>query len=482
HVPMAVKFLTMTCVLATSVLCLLLPAAYTLGQRVTEEHLQDRALTHLRLAAQQASRFSNLQDRMRLLQRAVLGMNGYVFAVDDDGMIRSEHPRGLRQIGDEGWYRLRQRLHGAEGVWVDRVKQHRVIAFLRLANRPITYVSVAYPSDFAAPLRHFVLLSLLVVFEVLIVLFVFGRYYVKGITTPLGELTATVERIARHGNLAQRVPITTNDELSELARSFNRMVEELQASKSDLEENNRRLEQTTRDLSVLNQEMEDLLHVVSHDLRAPLINIQGFSKRLETEANGRQEPRTAESLRFIAKGVEKMDALLASLLAISRVGRKADPAQLHDLDAVLDDVLATFEHQLKEQAIQVIRHPLPKAVPCRRNEINQVFSNLVSNAINYMGAADRRFIEIGGAATPEGAEVFVRDTGVGIAAEDQERIFGMFTRLQAVDVPGEGVGLTYVRKILRSHGGAIRVESSRGQGSLFTVTLPMKRHAAATRG
>ncbi len=483
HVPMAVKFLTMTCVLATAILCLLLPAAYTLGQRVTEEHLQDRALTHLRLAAQQAAPFPELEDRMRILQHAVLGPRGYIFASDEQGRILSRHPRRFTRIEEEAWYRPEVRLREPEGVWVDRVGQHRVIAFLRLANHPMTFISVAFLADFSQPLRHFVLLSLLVIVEVLVVILVFGRYYVKGVTTPLGELMTTAERIARHGNLAQRVPVTTNDEIGDLARSFNRMIEELQSSKSDLEGYTQRLEQTTRDLSALNQEMEDLLHVVSHDLRAPLINIQGFSKRLEQEASSLQaDARFSESLRFIAKGVEKMDALLSSLLAISRVGRKADPVRPHDLDAILDDVLATFDHQLKERTITVLRHPLPKAVPCRRNELNQVLSNLLSNAINYMGASDRRCIEIGGRETAETAEVYVRDTGVGIAPEDQERVFGMFTRLQAVDVPGEGVGLAYVRKIIRSHGGSIRVESARGQGSTFMVTLPTGRHAAAMGG
>jgi signal transduction histidine kinase len=254
--------------------------------------------------------------------------------------------------------------------------------------------------------------------------------------------------------------------------------------------------------------MEDLLHVVSHDLRAPLINVQGFSKRLEPlmkeitatldqvavhsgqdglraqvqTLKDQAQSRFAESLRFISKGVEKMDTLLSLLLAISRVGRKADPIQPHDLDTILDDVLATFDHQLQERALRVIRHPLPKRIPCRRNEINQVFSNLLANAINYMGPSQDRFIEIGADTRDNEVECYIRDTGIGMAPEDHERVFQMFTRLQAIDVPGEGVGLAYVRKILRSHGGRIRVVSAKGQGSTFFFTLPMARETAAARG
>ena len=327
----------------------------------------------------------------------------------------------------------------------------------------------------------------------------FGRYYIWSITTPLAELTQTTRRIAESGDLFQQVPVTTNDELSDLARSFNLMVERLHASKAHLEDYTRRLERSTQELQALNQEMEDLLHVASHDLRAPLINIQGFTQRLSplmqqtiqtlerlgagshgeeprrqiTELKRDLELRFTESLRFISKGVEKMDALLASLLAVSRVGRRADPIRPQDLNDILDDVLTTFGHQIQERSIQVIRHPLPAGVPCRRNEINQVFSNLISNAVNYMGASERRFIEIGGAAHGDAVECYVKDTGIGIASEDQERIFQMFTRLHAIDASGEGIGLAYARRILRSHGGRIWVTSARGQGSTFTFTLPL---------
>ena len=177
-----------------------------------------------------------------------------------------------------------------------------------------------------------------------------------------------------------------------------------------------------------------------------------------------------------------MDALLASLLAVSRVGRKADPMRPNNLDEILDDVLATFDHQLRELAILVVRHPLPASVPCRRNEINQVLSNLISNAIKYMGAHERRFIEIGSTTQLDHVACYVRDTGIGINPEDQPRIFQMFTRLQAIDTPGEGVGLAYVKKILRSHGGQIWVTSQRGQGSTFFFTLPLEQQQPVARG
>ncbi len=324
-------------------------------------------------------------------------------------------------------------------------------------------------------------------------------FLVNLLTRPLTQLKVATEQVAA-GNLDVRLRNRSKDEVGDLTRSFNQMVEEIRSSRNRIEEYTKQLEATAKELASLNQEMEDLLRVASHDLRAPLINIQGFTKRLEPimaetlkvmDQIAAQSPedglkiqveslrqqvasRFGESLRFIAKGVEKMDALLTSLLAVSRVARKADPLQTNNLTEVLDDVLTVFDHQLKDRAIDVIRHPLPASVPCRRNEINQVFSNLVSNAINYMGPTGRRFIEIGATERDDEVECFVRDTGIGISQEDQERIFHMFTRLHAVDVPGEGVGLAYVKKILRSHRGKIWVVSQKGQGSTFFFTLPTR--------
>ncbi|MBI4597072.1 MAG: HAMP domain-containing protein [Candidatus Omnitrophica bacterium] len=463
-VSLGVKFFAVTWVSAIAAVCFLPPAAYTLGQTITEQYLRDRALTQLRAAAARISIVTPPSERMKILHEAVMGAHGYVFVAGTaEGRIETPHALRYTSLSQERLFqRHREFWAGDEGTLIDRVGEHRIITFLRISDPPWTLVSVSFPDDFSAPLRRFVFFSLFVTAEILCLVFLFARYYTRGLTTPLGELTDAVRAIAGSGNLSQHVPVATDDELSDLAHSFNQMVE--------------RLEQSTQNLSALNQEMEDLLRVVSHDLRAPLINIQGFAKRLDqllkTPTPGAPE-RIQESMQFIFKSVEKMDTLLGSLLAISRVGRRADPIAPHDLDQILDDVLATLTHQLKEQQIELVRHPLPAQIPCRRNEINQVFSNLLSNAIKYMGACSTRQIEIGGAAHGEFAECYVRDTGIGITPADQERIFQLFTRLQTIDVPGEGIGLAYVRKILHAHGGTIRVVSEPGQGSTFIFTLPM---------
>ncbi len=510
RVSLAEKFLTTTVVLAVATLCLLQPAAYTLGQVVTERHLQERAVERLEIISHRISLFERPEDQIPLLKQGNIGQRGYVFIMDKSGRILTPHPKQYTHIDQEGFYKFWEAFAGKNESWMDRVGKHRVIAKTALPGFADDrwLVSVTFPGDFSLPLKQFMQFSLIAMLEVLFVVFLFGRYFTRGITTPLADLTKATQRIAEFGDFSLHVPVTTNDELGEVARAFNRMVEQLQSSQAALREHAKRLERSTEELSALNLEMEDLLRVVSHDLRAPLINIQGFSKRLEplmqqtirtldqiavkhpengvvTEVQALKtavESRFAESLRFISKGVEKMDVLLASLLAVSRVGRKADPIQPNDMNAILSDVLETFDHQIKEHAIEVIRHPLPEKIPCRRNEMNQVFSNLISNAIKYMGAADRRFIEVGSTMQLDHAAFYVKDTGIGINPEDQPRIFQMFTRLQAIDAPGEGVGLAYVKKILRSHGGQIWVTSQRGQGSTFFFTLPLEQNETKARG
>ncbi len=509
RIPLAAKFMTTTYIIVLATLCLMHPTTYSLGQVITEEHLQNLALAHLRLTSQRivpsllpwnesvAARNASLRT---VLRAAHVGERGYVFAVDAAGSILTPHPLGYIHVDEEGFYTRLAEQTGTEGSWVERRGEHRVIAFLRLATPPWMLVSVALPDDFSAPLRHYVQFSFVPIAVVACVVVLFGTYFTKGITIPLSELTQATQRIAEQGELKAYVPISTNDELADVAGSFNRMVDELQASQNRLTENATRLERSAQQLAELNQEMEDLLRVVSHDLRAPLINIQGFSNRLRrnlqealdrlaaaaaqssdprikaemTALQDTQVQKLDESLRFIAKGVEKMDSLLSELLAISRIGRKADPAQPNDLNAIVDDVLAIFDHQLKEKRIGVIRQALPAQVPCRRNEINQVFSNLVSNAINYMGDTPDPQIEIRGERLDDHIECSVRDTGIGIALEDQERIFHAFTRLEAISVSGEGVGLAYVKKVVRLHGGKIWVRSEIGKGSTFFFSLPLK--------
>jgi len=249
----------------------------------------------------------------------------------------------------------------------------------------------------------------------------------------------------------------------------------------------RNLEQKTGELAALNhqlgnlnREMEDFLYVASHDLRAPLINIQGFTNELRLslsalppannggEAKGMYDD-IEESLRFIHSATSRMDGLIGGLLGLSRITARTNPHEVVDLQSVVEKIVESFRYQLDQHCITVTVGPLP-AVRGEALGLNQVFSNLVDNAIKYMG--DRPVCTIGiGVGDSDGAPAFyVRDSGPGIPRESQETVFRLFRRL-GTSVPGEGLGLTMVRRIVEKHGGRIWIESTPGQGTTFWFTL-----------
>jgi signal transduction histidine kinase len=235
-------------------------------------------------------------------------------------------------------------------------------------------------------------------------------------------------------------------------------------------------------LESLNQEMEDLLYVASHDLRAPLINVQGFSREMQIglgalhKGNGRSPEANAaladteESLQFILTAVARMDALITSLLNVSRIVTRTNPTEQVDLQKLAQKVSDSLHYQLAEKRIEVEFDPLP-VVTGDSVQLGRLFGNLIDNAIKYMGTTPERRIRVGARTEAGECRLFVQDSGPGIRKEDQEHVFRLFRRLANGDCPGEGIGLTIVRKIVEKHGGRIWVDSAPGAGSTFWFTL-----------
>lgn len=235
-------------------------------------------------------------------------------------------------------------------------------------------------------------------------------------------------------------------------------------------------------LESLNQEIEDLLYVASHDLRAPLINVQGFSRELQLSlgaarnGNGRSPEANAafadteESLQFILTAVARMDMLITSLLNVSRIGTRTNPTEQVDLQKLTRKVADSFHYQLAEKGIELEFESLPVVIG-DSVQLGRLLGNLLDNAIKYMGnSADRR-IRIGARTADGECRFFVQDTGPGIRKQDHAQVFRLFRRLANGNCPGEGIGLTIVRKIVEKHGGRIWVDSTPGAGSTFWFTL-----------
>lgn len=284
----------------------------------------------------------------------------------------------------------------------------------------------------------------------------------------------------------------------------------LKQTTSDLWEARDSLEQRvlerTEELEQANEELRRFAHVVSHDLRAPLVNLQGFVSELEkalalvSSATEPLLPQLRDGLRhqvltalhedvpdavgFIRSATHRMAQLTSALLRLARLGRAELSLEAIDMNRMVQDLLDTLNHQIEQRGCRVTVDELPTIVG-DRTALELIFGNLLSNAVNYLSSsrpgkihvwadcahADHREQE------DEPGFVFrVRDNGRGMPPEQIERAFEMFRRVGRQSVEGEGVGLTYVRAMVRRCGGRVWCESEHGRGSTFSVALPQCSH------
>lgn len=332
----------------------------------------------------------------------------------------------------------------------------------------------------------------------------FARLFSRNISGRISVLASNVQRLAEGKELAPN--LRGVDEIARLDRVFHEMATTLdlaaRAERANAELNARRAEElaTVNDqLREKNQENEMFVYSVSHDLRSPLVNLQGFSKELgligkdlrsaidrdevpsevRRKVIGMIDVDVSESIGFIQTAVTRLSAIIDALLRLSRAGRIEYRRQQVDVDAVVRRVVAALGRTIAEKGATVTIGELPPTFG-DPTAIEQVFANLVGNALNYLAPARPGVvaIEVEDAAVrhplaPPGTVIYaVRDNGLGIPDAYKSKVFTAFQRLHGDVAKGEGVGLALVRRMVERHGGRVWFESTPGRGSTFFVAFP----------
>ncbi|WP_042290800.1 sensor histidine kinase [Paraburkholderia mimosarum] len=324
--------------------------------------------------------------------------------------------------------------------------------------------------------------------------------FTRGVRGRLDTLSDNANRLAANEPLA---PLTAgNDEIAELDLTLHQISQRLIEAErlrlgfqADLARRADQLARINETLRQQTQENEMFIHGVSHDLRAPLVNLQGFSRELEhacddlrerlassslgPEARDRIE-RTidediGEALRYLQTAVLRASHIIDALLRLARVGRVEYQRQRVSVQELVQRVVDAMHGSIRARGAQVNVHPLPD-VWGDPTALEQVFANLIGNALNYLDPARDGRVEIGTASAPPGVEslqiFYVRDNGLGIPEVGLPRLFQAFQRMHGNVAPGEGIGLALVRRVVERHGGRVWVESTEGEGTTFYLSLP----------
>ncbi len=332
-------------------------------------------------------------------------------------------------------------------------------------------------------LTQFIAAGIVCVFSLPFVFFAVKRW-----TAPLKALLVATVKLGE-GEAPQPVPVDTRDELGVLAGAFNAMSRNLSAAHRDLraanEELERKVQARTAELERVNGRLEaeireknEFFRAVSHDLGAPLRNIDGMAAMLLSKYRTQLADDALTKLERISANVKMQIDLLNDLLELSRIRTRPGKREKVDLGALVADLRASLSYDLEASGIAL---DLPDAMPvvlAERNRMRQVFQNLLDNAVKYMLDAKERRVTLGFEEREHQFYFFVADTGSGIDAKDQPHVFDVFrrgTHSGAHQVAGKGVGLASVKAIVECYGGTIWLTSEVGKGTTFHFTLDKKQ-------
>jgi signal transduction histidine kinase len=328
----------------------------------------------------------------------------------------------------------------------------------------IEFSTQAVMAPATAFLRRALLIGALVLLIGTLIVWIVSR----SITRPLADLTAAASALAA-GDYTTVVQSNRTDELGQLSRAFNAMTRRVEESQDGLE---KKVRDRTEQLRERNEELETFGHSISHDLRAPLRAMHGFSQALLEDCGPQLDDVGKDYAQRVVAGARKMDSLIQDLLAYSRVSRSELDVTSVKLSDVVHDALSQVEGDVTASGGAVsVDADLP-TVRAHRVALVQAVANLLANGLKFVPPGRTPALRVRSDGENGTTRLWVEDNGIGIDAAHHERVFGVFERLhQSENYPGTGIGLAIVRKSVERMGGRVGVVSAVGQGSRFWIEL-----------
>jgi len=307
----------------------------------------------------------------------------------------------------------------------------------------------------------------------------FSFYTGHRIARRLSVLSRYAQSIQATGDLSKPTPQVGRDEIGMLAESFEQMRQSLHEHAVRIDKQTSSLAELTKTLVAKNQEMEQFVYTVSHDLKSPLASCKGLLGLLKEDVADRDYDAIVDSAHRLDEATDQLNQIIEDLLMLSRIGRKSLDLTEVDVAALVNELTIELLDRIGAAGAQIeIGENIPKVV-ADKSDVRRVFENLLTNALKYgRDTADAR-ITVGGTDSGPETRYFVHDDGPGIDPKYHDRVFGLFQRLET-DQPGTGLGLASVAKIMSMHGGRAWVESEAGQGATFWVAFPHPPRAAGS--
>lgn len=364
-----------------------------------------------------------------------------------------------------------------------RIEGRELVVFKRIVQGSEILGTVFLRADYEiyARVADYLGIASVVLVLALLVAYFTSASLQRVVTRPILAIAQVAREVVETRDYSRRAEKMSSDEVGALVESFNGMLAEIEHQTLDLEASNAevlrlnealegRVRERTAELESANKELESFSYSVSHDLRAPLRAIDGYSLMLEEDYAEKLDDEGRRLIGVVRGSATQMAHLIDDLLKFSQLGRKPLALSPLDMTALAREVIDTMVPAYPKARVELGNLP---AVAGDRSLLRQVWMNLVSNALKYSALRTMPYVEIGGR-TDDAENVFwVRDNGTGFDMRYYDKLFKVFQRLhRAEDFDGTGVGLAIVQRVVVKHGGRVWAEGGPGEGACFRFAFP----------